>query len=86
MLKFLMKTRLKKFTENRLSGGKKRVIGKIVFSFRSKDSLELAIACGNGGLGASGSRSRPVLFKRIRESFQKACDVKMIDELNTSKT
>ena len=70
----------------RLSGGKKRVIDTVASSLRSKDGPQPTIACGNGGFGSGGRRNRSVPVKRIKEAFQKAHDVRMMDEFNTSKT
>ena len=69
-----------------MNGGKKRVIDKVVNSFNSTIGPQLTIAHGNGKFGAGGPRNRPVPVKRIREVFQKAHDVRMTDESNTSRT
>ena len=60
------------------------MIDKVVRSPRSKDVPRPTIAHGKAKFSAGASRNRPTLVKRIRDSFQKLHDVRMIDELSTS--
>ena len=57
-----------------LSGRENRVINKVVSSLSSKDAPQPTIAHAKYKLGASGSRNRPKIIKRIRESFQIWCE------------
>ena len=69
-----------------LSGGKKRVVDKVVMSFRSKTvhNRTSHVETPNSVLVALGID----LFqlKKNKESFKKAHDARMIEEFKTSKT